>query len=198
MTSKNSIKYVAMIIATILIVSIIMNINIDFFSKNEYKEDKIFPGIIGDMILKSNDTGIDTIKDMVTYDDFRGDIIQGYKANYTGSNGTTVIYVAQMKDEESAMKSTKDMIIRSGYNESANEGTNESANITDNVTVVKLPVENPEVFVMQKNIRVPWHYVFADLDKVYWIGFSNRDTDYQMEILIEIYRNIAEKITTDI
>lgn len=198
MTSKNSIKYVAMIIATILIVSIIMNINIDFFSKNEYKEDKIFPGIIGDMILKSNDTGIDTIKDMVTYDDFRGDIIQEYKANYTGSNGTTVIYVAQMKDEESAMKSTKDMIIRSGYNESANEGTNESANITDNVTVVKLPVENPEVFVMQKNIRVPWHYVFADLDKVYWIGFSNRDTDYQMEILIEIYRNIAEKITTDI
>ena len=198
MTSKNSIKYVAMIIATILIVSIIMNINIDFFSKNEYKEDKIFPGIIGDMILKSNDTGIDTIKDMVTYDDFRGDIIQEYKANYTGSNGTTVIYVAQMKDEESAMKSTKDMIIRSGYNESANEGTNESANITDNVTVVKLPVENPEVFVMQKNIRVPWHYVFADLDKVYWIGFSNQDTDYQMEILIEIYRNIAEKITTDI
>lgn len=198
MSSKNSLKYVTYIAAVILIVGIITNVNIDLFSKNEYKEDKIFPGIIGDMVLKSNDSGIDTIKNMVTYDDFRGDIIQGYKANYTGSNGTTVIYVAQMKDEESAIQSTKDMIVRYGYNENDSKYTNESANITDNVTVVKLPVENPEVFVMQKNIRVPWHYVFADSNKVYWIGFSGQDTEYQMEILIEIYRNVAERITTDL
>lgn len=189
MTSKNNLKYVTMIVATVVIIVIVINVDIDFFSKNEYKEE-IFPGILGDMVLNSSDTGIDVIRNIVTYDDFRGDIIQGYKGNYTGSNGTMIIFIAQMKNNESAKQSIKDMVIRSGYNE--------SANVTDNTTVVKLPVENPEVFIMQKSSRVPWHYVFADLNKVYWIGFSNKDEEYQSMMLIEIYRNVAEKITVDV
>ena len=185
MTSKNNIKYVAMIAATVAIIVIVTSVNIDFFSQNEDKEE-IFPGILGDMVLNSNDTGIDAIRNIVAYDDFRGNIIQGYKANYTGSNGTMIIFIAQTRDNESAIQSIRDMVVRSGYND--------SANITDNDTVMKLPVENPEVFLIQKSDKVPWHYVFAKLNKVYWIGFSNQDIEYQMMMLIEIYRGVAEKI----
>jgi hypothetical protein len=82
------------------------------------------------------------------------------------------------------------MVVRAGFNESI---YNESipARITDNITVTKLPVKNPEVFAMQKNINTTLHYVFNKKDKVYWIGFSNdSDIPYQLGMLVEVYKKV--------
>lgn len=190
--SKKGLKYLAMIMAIITIVVIVLNVNIDLFSKNENKEE-IFPGILGDTTIKSNEIGIDFIKSIITYDDFRGDIIQGYKANYNGTNGSVIIFMAEMKNNETAIQSVKEMILRNGYNASNNITDNDTV-LDENITVLKLPVENPELYLMQKSQKVPWHYVFAKNNKVYWIGFSSRDVDYQMLMLITIYQNVAEKI----
>lgn len=47
-----------------------------------------------------------------------------------------------------------------------------------------------EIYVIQKDENTTWHYVYLKLDKVYWVGFSKPDIDYQVNMLAEIYRNI--------
>jgi hypothetical protein len=175
------IKVIATII--IIILGIYVAINLPLSTKSE--EKKLFPGIIGDAILKNNETGISSIKDVILYDDFRGDIIQGYKANYSGSNGTIIIFIAQMQNYSVTDKSLKDMVIRAGYNES-----DINATLGKNTTIIKLPVKNPEVFVIQKDENTTWHYVYVKLDKVYWVGFSKPDVDYQASMLVDIYRKV--------
>lgn len=190
---SNPMKAAIIIIVVGIIAILAVNMVVDFPKDTE--EQPLFPGIIGDMILKSNDTGIYFIKNMTLYDDFRGDITQGFKANYSGKNGTMIIFIAQMSDNQSANKALKDMIIRNGYNESMDSRDDINGNITRyaNDTIMKLPVKNPEVFIMQKDKKVRWHYTFAKLDKVYWVGFSeSEDTyiEYQVNMLIEVYRYV--------
>lgn len=168
-----------------MIISIVIYTVID----NPYStvgEERLFPGIIGDMILKNNETGKYVVESITSYDNFKGYVIQGYKANYSGSNGTMIIFIAQMVDNASASRSLKEMVIRAGYNQSADS----NQTIGDNITVIKLPVDNPEVFVMKKNKNVTWHYTFSKLDNVYWVGFNGSDIQYQIEMLIEVYRNV--------
>lgn len=174
------------IVIVIITFGIYIVINFSLSAKNE--EKILFPGIIGDAILKNNETGISSVKDIILYDDFRGNITQGYKVNYSSSNGTIIIFVVQMQDYFAADKSLKDMVIRSGYNDS-----NKNVTLGKNATVIKLNVNNPEVFVIQKNNSKIWHYTYVKLDKVYWVGFSDPDVDYQGNMLIEIYRNVDSK-----
>ena len=161
----------------------------------------LFPEIIGDAILDSNETGIYFVRSIVLYDDFRGDVVQGYKATYSGGNGTMIIFMAKMRDNESAYDSLKDMVIRDGYNQIGFNETigDNNFNITlpiDNVT--RLPVKNPEVYMIQKNKNSTWHYTFTKLDKVYWIGFNNSDIQYQIDMLIATYRNVDKGKGEDI
>lgn len=172
-------------IIVVMLVIIYVATNIDFSSKKE--EKRMFPGILGDSILKNNETGIDSIKSIILYDNFRGNVIQGYKANYSGRNGTMIIFMAQMLDNVSVNRSLKDMVVRAGYNQSSN-----NLNLTYN-SVIKLPVENPEVFVIQKN-TTQYHYTFYKEDKIYWVGFNNLDVQYQIDMLIEIYKSVDKKL----
>lgn len=181
MVSKNLL--ITLVIGMVIVIIVSMNIAVNF-SQNT-KEKRLFPDIIGDSVLRKNDTGIYYIKSIISYDNFKGNIIQGYKANYSGINGTAIIFVAQMQDNATADKSIKEMIILNGYNES-----NANATIDENATVIKIPVNNPEVFVIQKNNDTMWHYTYAKLDKVYWIGFSDSDISYQTNMLMEIYRKV--------
>lgn len=176
----------------VLIVGTVINIKIDFSPKKE--EEKMFPDILGDSVLKTNDTGINFIRDITVYDDFRENIIQGYKANYTGANGTMIIFIVQTLNNESANTSVKEMAVRNGYDTNMNENNSN----TTNWSVVKLPINNPEVYVIRKDINYAWHYTFAKFDKVYWVGFSNPNIEYQVYMLIEVYRDVAEKITVGI
>ena len=175
----------------IAIVVIVIGLAISIVTNQPSSNVKIdmFPGVLGDAVLRSNDTGKQVIANMVSYDNFHGNVVQGYRANYSGINGTVIIFVAQMADNMSADRSFKDMIIRDGYNYSI--GTNRS--VLDNTTVVKLPVTNPEVFAIQMNRKDTFHYTFTKLDKVYWIGFSKWDVDYQASMLMEIYINVDKK-----
>ncbi len=174
------------VVIMVIIIGFVVNIVINLPSSNE-KID-IFPGILGDMTLKNNETGKRAIANMTSYDDFQGNIVQGYKASYSGINGTMIIYIAQMPDNMSANISFKDMIVRNGYNYSI--GANES--VLNNTAVAKLPVVNPEVFAIQKN-NDTHHFTFTKLDKVYWIGLSELDIEYQVNMLIEVYINVDKK-----
>lgn len=193
-------------IIVVIVVVIYLATNIDFSTK---KEKEMFPGILGDAILKSNETGINSVMKVVSYDGFQGDIISGYNANYTSSNGTMIIFIAKMSNNESAYRSLKDMVIRMGYNESSyndsllynesrynqsisSNNTNKSA-IDENVSVVRLPIKNPELFLIQKEKNKIWHYVFSKEDKVYWIGFNNLDIQYHLDMMIEVYKNVDRK-----
>ncbi len=190
MVSRNALTNVAIVVIIIgFAISIVTNIpssNVKIY---------MFPGVIGDAVLRNNETGEQIIKNMTSYDDFHGNVVQGFKATYSGENGTVVIFVAQMSDNVSADRSFKDMIIRNGYNYSIR--SNES--IFGNITVIKLPVINPEIFAIQKNKNDTFHYTFTKLDKVYWIGFSKWDMeyqtnmDYQASMLMEIYINVDKK-----
>lgn len=188
MVSKIRMNHIIYIIIIIVAIGIVANIIIDFSPKKEEKE--IFPGILGDLILKNNETGIYFIKDIISYDNFRGDVVQGYKANYTGRNGTMIIFMAQMKDNISANKSLRDMVIRLGYNQSSN-----NLNLTYN-NIIKLPVENPNVFVIQRN-NTQYHYTFHKEDKIYWIGFNNVDVQYQIDMLMEVYKYIDKRLDNE-
>lgn len=177
-----SIKIMIVVVVAVMVVGFGLNI-LNNISHTE--EKRLFPGIIGDSILKNNETGIYFIKNMILYDDFRGPIVQGYKANYSSINGTIIIFIAQMTDNITANRSLKDMVTRIGYNDSI------SFNNTDtNWAVLKLQVQNPEVYVINKDNRSIPHYTFSKLDKVYWIGFSNEDIDYQLDMLVEIFRMV--------
>lgn len=197
MVSKNRSIYIAIaIVAAIIIAGVMLSVKIDFSSKSS-EEKRIFPGIIGDMILRDNQTGKIFIRNMLLYDDFRGNITQGYRSNYSSSNGTMVIFIAQMRDNITANRSLRDMVIRAGFNESAyNES--EVPRIDRNITVAKLPAKNPEVFAMQKDINSTLHYVFSKKDKVYWVGFNSKEEDipYQLGALVEIYRTV-DKVKGD-
>lgn len=189
MVSKNVLINIAMVVSIIAIIVIFATVKIDF-SKSE--EKVLFPGIVGDSILKNNEIGIYFIRNITLYDDFRGDILQGYKATYSGGNGTMIIFIAQMKDNIMANRSLKDMVKRIGYNESIS--IDDSFNNTDNNwTILKLRVDNPEVFIVHKDKRLMWHYTFSKLDKVYWVGFSSEDVDYQLDMLVEVYR-LVDKV----
>ena len=191
MTDKNTlIKTIVFIVIITFGIYVVINLSL---SKNN-EEKRLFPGIIGDAILKNNETGISAIKEIILYDDFRGNITQGYKANYSSRNGTIIIFVAQMQDDSVANKSLKDMTIRAGYNES-----NKNATLGKNTTIIKLPVNNPEVFAIKKDKNVKWHYTYTKLDKVYWVGFSKPDINYQASMLVEIYRRVdKDKNESDI
>ena len=219
MTSEKRLIYIIVAMLVVMYVAI----TIDFSSK---KEKEMFPVIIGDAILKSNETGINSVMKIVSYDGFQGDIINGYNANYTSSNGTMIIFMAKMSSNESAYRSLKDMVIRMGYNESSyndsllyndsrynqsissnnsllynesrynqsisSNNTNKSA-IDENVSVVRLPIKNPELFLIQKEKNKIWHYAFSKEDKVYWIGFNNLDIQYHLDMMIEVYKNVDRK-----
>lgn len=202
MTSEKRLIYIIVAMLVVMYVAI----NIDFSSK---KEKEMFPVILGDAILKSNETGISSVMKIVSYDGFQGDIINGYNANYTSSNGTMIIFMAKMSSNESAYRSLKDMVIRMGYNESSyndsllynesrynqsisSNNTNKSA-IDENVSVVRLPIKNPELFLIQKEKNKIWHYAFSKEDKVYWIGFNNLDIQYHLDMMIEVYKNVDRK-----
>lgn len=174
------------IIVVLIIVGFGINVVINLPSSA--KEKVLFPGILGDTVLKNNETGKQVIENMTSYDGFAGNIIQGYKATYSGGNGTVIIFLAQMPDSTVANASFKDMVTRAGYDGSI--ATNESM---INKTVIRLPVENPQVFAMRKNTNMVWHYTFTKADKVYWIGFSSTDVDYLADMLIEIYRSVDEE-----
>lgn len=181
----------SLITATIIIIiaGILTTVVIDISPEGNEKK-VIFPGIIGDMILKNNETGIYFIRNITLFDDFRGNITQGYKGIYSNKNGTMIIFLVQVQDNVSANRSLKDMVVRAGFDEST---YNESipAKINENNTVAKLPVKNPEVFVMQKKLNTTLHYVFYKKDKVYWIGFSNgSDIQYQLGMLVEVYKKV--------
>lgn len=180
------------VLAKVIIMTIIVfgiYVAIDISSTVKSGDERLFPGILGDAILRSNETGKDVVTNITLYDNFRGNIIQGYKANYSGSNGTMIIFIAQMSDNISANRSFKNMITRIGYNESVRP----NQSFGNNTTIIKLPVDNPEVFVIQKNKNATWHYTFTKSDKVYWIGFSDPDIEYQARMLIEVYRDVDEK-----
>lgn len=188
MIPKNFPKNLIYIAVLILIVGLVINITVDFSQK---EEKKIFPGILGDMVLRNNETGIYFIRNIVSYDDFRGNITQGYKANYTSSNGSMIIFIAETPDNKSANIYLKDMVKRAGYDPNIDYINN--TDVT-NLTVVKLPVDNPEVYMVQKDRNYTWHYTFAKFDKVYWVGFSDPDIKYQAGMLIEVYRNVDGEI----
>ncbi len=172
-----------LVIVTIIIVIVAnMVINLPLSSG----DTQLFPGILGNTGLDKNETGKHTIANITSHDGFIGPIIQGYKATYSGDNGTIIIFIAQMLDSGSVNKSFNDMIDQTGYNRSL--GSNQS--IKNNVTVIKLPVNNPEVFVIWKNKNDALHYTFTKLDKVYWIGFSKHDIEYEASMLMEIYKNV--------
>lgn len=175
------------LITAILVISIGMYEITNFQPFTNNKEKKIFPGIIGDTILKDNETGFDSVKNMTLYDDFKGNMTKGYRATYSGNNGTMIVFIAQMPDNMSAYNSLEDMAVRLGYNK---DESNNSSPTNPNATIIKLPIKNPDVFVIQKNNSRMWHYTFSKLDKVYWIGFSNPDMQYQSNMLIEVYRNV--------
>jgi hypothetical protein len=182
MISRNNlIQIVIMVIILGFIVNMVTNI------PSSAEEKDMFPGILGDMILKNNETGKQAIGGIISYDDFQGYIVQGYRVNYSGVNGTMTVFIAQMSDNMMANKSLNEMVIRDGYDQSIN------FNQSDNVNVVKLGVENPEVFAIRKNESIQWHYVFCKLDKVYWIGFSSRNVEYQGDMLMEAYINIDKE-----
>ncbi len=180
----------SLIKTTIVIVVIVFAsyavINFQLPVKNDTNTELSFPGILGDSLLKSSEKGEDTIRDITLYDNFTGDVMQGYKAAYSnpGNNKTMVIFIAQMKDNITANNSLKSMVIKDGYDSAY---SNES---TDNITVVKLPVQNPEVFAIRRNKNMMWHYTFYKSDKVYWIGFNNTDVQYQVDMLEEVYKNV--------
>lgn len=183
---------VAVILVVIASIGISM-VNIPLPTKED--EKRIFPGIIGDMILKNSDIGIYFVRNITLYDDFRGNITQGYMATYSNLNGTMIIFLAQAQDNITANRSLKDMVIRAGFNEST---YNESAvpRINNTITITKLPAKNPEAFAMQKDWNQTLHYVFSKKDKVYWIGFSpspNLDIPYQMGMIVEVYKNVDKK-----
>lgn len=181
MISRKAVIQVAMMV---IIIGFVVNIVINLPVSTEEKD--LFPGILGDMTLKNNETGKQTVANMTSYDNFQGNIIQGYKATYSGVNGTMIIFIAQMSDNMSTIRSFRDMIIRNGYNYSV--GINES--VKNNTTVIKLPVINPEVFAIQKKKNDTFHYTFAKLDKVYWVGISKLDIEYQANMLMETYVKI--------
>ena len=97
MISKNTLVKVA-----IIVVVIGFGINVVINLPSSTKEKILFPGILGDTILKNNDTGKQIIENMTSYDGFGGNVIQGYKATYSGRNGTVIIFLAQMPDNTSA------------------------------------------------------------------------------------------------
>jgi hypothetical protein len=161
-------------------------INIESPLKNDDSKELSFPGILGDSLLKNSQTGKDTIINITLYDNFTGDVVQGYKAAYSnpGNNKTMVVFIAQMKDNITANNSLKSMVIMDGYDRAYSNESN------DNITIVKLPVQNPEVFAIRKNKNTMWHYTFYKSDKVYWVGFNNTDMQYQVDMLEEVYRNV--------
>jgi hypothetical protein len=181
---KTTIIIVVMVFAAYAVINIPMPV------KNNDNEELSFPGILGDSILKSSETGKDTIRNITVYDNFTGDVIQGYKAAYLNlsNNKTIVIFISQMKDNITANNSLKSMVIRDGYDSS---NSNES---NYNITIVKLPVQNPEVFAIRKNKNTMWHYTFYKSNKVYWVGFNNTDMQYQVDMLEEIYRNVDKEM----
>lgn len=187
MTNKGRL---AKLIIVIMVIGLGMIIIVNLPTNIEEKE--LFPGILGDMILNNNETGKDVITSIISHDDFRGDIIQGYKANYSGSSGMMIIFIAQMADNISAKKSLKDMAIRVGFNESTYD-ENKTPVINSNITIVKLPVKNPEVFAIQRSMNATLHYTFYKKDKVYWIGLSDPDIQYQMGMIVEVYRNVDKE-----
>jgi len=193
MISKNLLILAGMLILGMLTIAIFVNLKTDIFSTPVIEEEKIFPEIIGDMLLKENQTGKIFVRNIVLYDDFRGDIVQGYRAKYSGSNRTMIIFLVQVRDNITAKKSLKDMVVRAGFNESRyNES--EIPRLDKNTTVVKLPVRNPEVFAVQKSWNQTLHYIFSKKDKVYWVGFSDdRDIEYQFGMLVEVFRNVDKK-----
>lgn len=175
-------KTIVIAVAIIYVAYVVINIQ----PSAQGEERKLFPGILGDMLLKSNDTGTYMIKNMTLYDDFRGYVVQGYKATYSGVNGTMIIFIAQTLDNSSANESFNDMAIRIGYNKSVD--INQSIKNSD--PVIRLPVENPEVFLIQRNNSTIWHYTFTKLDKVYWIGFNSTNIEYHARMLMEVYRSV--------
>lgn len=180
---KSLIKTIVIIVVIVFVAYAVINIQLPV--KKDSNKELSFPGILGDSILKNSETGKDTIRNITLYDNFTGDVIQGYKAEYSnpGNNKTIVIFIAQMKDNITANNSLKSMVIRDGYD-------SVYSNESDNITVVKLPVQNPEVFAIRKNKNAMWHYTFYKSDKVYWVGFNNTDVQYQVDMLEEIYRNV--------
>lgn len=173
------------IFIVILIIVYIAYVLINLPKTGENKK-ALFPGIIGDSILRDNESGIIFIKGIVAYDNFSGNILQGYRANYSGVNGSMIIFVAQMLDNISAEKSFTNMIVKNGY-----DGDEKRyLNVTENTTIVKLPVKFPEVFAIRMNGTMPWHYTFAKLNKVYWIGFYSQDIQYHANMLEEVYRTV--------
>ncbi len=178
-------KYVLAKLAIISMI-IVFFVNMAINLPSSSREIPLFPGILGNTGLDKNETGKQVIANIVSHDEFDGNIIQGYKATYSGDNGTIIIFVARMSDNVSANKSFNDMIDQTGYNRSLK--SNQS--IKNNATVIKLPVENPEVFVIRKNKNDTLHYTFTKLDKVYWIGFSKWDIEYHASMLMEIYINV--------
>lgn len=184
MIDKSLIKTTAIMVVIVFAAYAIINIQLPV--KNDTDKELSFPGILGDSLLKSSEVGKDTIRNITLYDNFTGNVIQGYKAAYSnpGDNNTMVIFIAQMKDNITANNSLKSMIIRDGYESAYSNESN------DNITIVKLPVQNPEVFAIRKNKNTMWHYTFYKSDKVYWIGFNNTDVQYQVDMLEEVYRNV--------
>jgi len=189
---------IKMLIAVAIIVIVgfgIIWINTPLPPKNG--EKKLFPDIVGDMMLRNNETGIFFIRNITLYDDFDGDIKQGYRATYVGGNGTMVIFLAQMQDNVSTIRALKNMVTRAGYNEGI---YNKSipAKLNNSITVTRLPSDNPEAFAMQKDVNTALHYVFSKKDKVYWIAFNSSEEDipYQLGMLIEVYQDV-DKVKGD-
>lgn len=184
MIARNILINVAIIIVITVFGITIMN---DIPSSAEKRD--LFPGILGNSVLNKNETGRQTVVNISSYDGLVGHIVQGYKATYSGENGTVIVFVAQMSDNISANKSFHDMIAKTGYNRSL--GSNQS--IKNYIIVARLPVENPEIFAIQKNRNETLHYTFTKLDKVYWIGFSKHDVEYEASILFEVYVNVDKQ-----
>jgi len=181
----------SIITVTLVIITIVAGVTAILVLKSDVNEEKrvLFPGIIGDTALQNNETGIYSIESIMSYDNFKGDAIQGYKANYSGQNGTVLIFIARMLDNKSATEAFEDMIAILGYDE--------NITVDDNASIIgspiKLPVENPEVFIIQKSNNTIWHYTFVKENDVYWIGFEEPSLQYQIDMLIEIYRYTNEK-----
>lgn len=182
MISKDALIKAAIAVA---ILGFVINVIINLPSYTKIEEKRFFPQVVGDMVLRSNETGVQIIRNITSYDDFRGDIIQGFQANYSGFNGTMIVFIAQMRDNSSATASLKDMVIRAGYNETSVQN--------ENASVIKVPsIKNPEIFVMLKKVI---HYTYAKSDKVYWIAFSKqnpslKEVSYQLDMLKEIYLKV--------
>lgn len=188
-SKKELIKVVIVLAIAGLAISMIIDIPKKIFDIPKNTEEKVlFPKIIGDTILENNETGKGVITSIALYDNFKGYLVKGHRANYSSRNGTMIIFVAQMLDNNSANRSLKDMLVRAGYDD--NIGYGRDRDIGNN-TVVKLK-DNPEIYLMQKNRNISRHYTFAKSDKVYWVGFSSPNTRYQIDMLTEIYRNVDD------